>query len=63
MAELVDALDSKSCIRKDVPVRFRLGAPKMKGQQHSWLFLFLDVLEPAPALAIRVSRASSLLVL
>ena len=27
MAELVDAADSKSVVRKDVPVRVRLGAP------------------------------------
>ena len=27
MAELVDALDSKSSVSDNVPVRFRLGAP------------------------------------
>ena len=30
MAELVDALDSKSSSRKGVRVRFSLGAPKLK---------------------------------
>ncbi len=31
MAELVDALDSKSCIRKDVQVRFLFWALKFQG--------------------------------
>jgi hypothetical protein len=31
MAELVDALDSKSGIRKDVQVRFLFGAPENQG--------------------------------
>ena len=30
MAELVDALDSKSCIRKDVQVRFLFWARKIR---------------------------------
>ncbi len=36
MVELVDALDSKSCIRKDVSVRFRPGAPLQNLLTH-WL--------------------------
>lgn len=35
MVELVDALDSKSSVRKDVGVRFSPGPPTLFGNQNS----------------------------
>lgn len=53
MAELVDAADLKSVVRKDVPVRFRPSAPNilLENQAHNfraeafmlWLFNFLNL--------------------
>ena len=40
MAELVDALDSKSCIRKGVQVRFLFWALKKGNSEKSCLFVF-----------------------
>ena len=44
MAELVDALDSKSCFRKGVQVRFLFRAPKKIERKH-----FRSIFFPAPA--------------
>lgn len=38
MAELVDAADSKSAVRKDVQVRFLFWAPQKKASQFEELF-------------------------
>ena len=53
VAELVDAADSKSAIRKDVKVRFLSWAPKNLSEMKGFLLIFVerfrDVAQPGSA--------------
>ena len=55
MAEQVDAADLKSVVRKDVPVRFRPGAPPLKPGLSPGCTNFIDIYGAVAQLGERLS--------
>lgn len=61
MAELADAYDSGSYVRKDMQVQFLLPAPKYRSAMPDGIFLFKKRIERREARQIPVTRTNTTL--